>query len=72
MCGPVSSPGNYLGVWDFERDGCWYCVSVRLHHPQLAPGNKAFITFLGLWMLVSKIEKVDVYGHDFCYPIVAL
>ena len=72
MCGAVSSPGNYVGVWYFERYRCWSCVSVHLHRPQLAPGNNAF-SYLGLyWTLVSKIEKVCIYGHEFHYPIVTL
>ena len=39
MCSIVSSSGNDLGVWCPERHGCWSCISVHIHHPQLASGK---------------------------------
>ena len=57
MCGSVSSTGNDLGVWSFERDGCWACISVHLHHFQLAPGTPlpVYVIFSQMLHIMSPL-----------------
>lgn len=67
MCSSLSSTGNDLGVWYFNRDGCWACVSVHLYNPQLTSGNeealfyaiflRSMVMFIFIFMDSFTVQK---------------
>ena len=62
MRSSVPSSWNDLGVWYSERDGCGSCVSVHLHHSQLATGTLVLLDTANFERRRNSIEFSGILG----------
>ena len=62
MCSSLSSTGNDLGVWYFNRDECWACLSVHFYNPQFTSGNEETLFYDVSSTFINK--RIERKKHD--------